>query len=969
MLGVTFYGSKGDGFLLENKKKPYGYKAQLAREAAEFRQSRFLDENGEYHPHYIARALQQADALRASNASRSGALGLQWEEIGPNNIGGRVRGMVLDKRDPNRKTLYVGGVAGGLWKSTDGADSWSYIPLPDVLSISCMAQASNGTIYIGTGEGLAQIIGTRYNSGSVGNGIYKLTGNDVIEHLASTKQSSSLNLVSTNTWSEVNRIAIDPNDPNHLFAGTGGGLQESKDGGQTWTPVTDVKTQAGGNVNAGTLSPVADVDFSADGQYVYASVGGGTGVNLIKSDNAGLSWVTVPTSNNNAQPLGSPSFLPQYTQTKGRIEITTAKSNPAVAYLSIANAQGGGFHGYKTSDNGTTWQKIGEAGATFNPFGDNGQGWYDNIIAVNPFNEDHVFMGGIQKFSYSSGSGWKLMTIYFGEPSNPNWVHADIHEVIFDDTDSNIVYVGCDGGVFKSTQAYDRFPNPPFYAKNRNLAITQAYSVAAGPRGDAMCGNQDNGTTYVPFNLNSRGSAKSIRGGDGVSTEISTIDENVFIYGVYFGDIVRSNNKGVGGSYFYDNAIDPNGGNSPTRCGQTNNTRFITNFYLEETFEARNSAETVTFVADKNYNAGDIVEVTSKTKAKFKEVLSSAISQGASIQFPDRIKSRFFLPTNCGLWMTPDILDFGGSPRWFRIQNNINPNALSQSFSGDTLYYASGSTVYRISNMNSIPFDSALVKSGSAFTLWNKMGSSPFSRVVANNGGRTIEGLYVDRNNSRHLLACFAGFSSSATGNNVYRSLDAGQTWTNISNNLPNVPAYNCVIDANDPDHYIVGTEIGVFSSSDGGATWNEENTSIGRVPTFAVRQLRYIGSDCYMLYLGTHGRGMWRSSTLLKSGCELNALGIKDNESKADINSLGLYPIPMASNATIELELTKSDKVTFRVVDLPGRLVKEIKVGQVSEGKQTFNLDVSSLSEGNYILAVTLDSGRTFSKAFTVKR
>lgn len=195
-----------------------------------------------------------------------------------------------------------------------------------------------------------------------------------------------------------------------------------------------------------------------------------------------------------------------------------------------------------------------------------------------------------------------MATIYFGEPNNQYWIHADLHAIAFNDSNKNEMFVGCDGGLFRSDKASENFPNPPYYVKNRGFNITQAYSVAAGPSGDVMCGNQDNGTTYVPYNYNSRGSAKSIKG-DGVFSEIFNIDENVFIYGVYFGDIVRSNNKGVAGSYFYDIAIDPNGGNNPTRCGGANNTRFITNFFLEETREARNSVEMVSFTADKNYNA------------------------------------------------------------------------------------------------------------------------------------------------------------------------------------------------------------------------------------------------------------------------------------------------------------------------------------------------------------------------------
>jgi hypothetical protein len=766
------YNSNNLGeFLLDKMGEHEDGEKHIAMAAAEYRLSRWADENGEVKPEYFGQALHQADLLKQRNASRSGSLNLKFEELGPNNIGGRCRGIIIDNRDPNRKTIYASGVGGGLFKSTDAGNSWSYISLPDIITVSHMAQDKAGNIYIGTGEGLANLGGTRGSSGSPGNGIYKLISDNNIVHLTSTKQSSS-GLSNNATWSEINRIAIDPNDDNHILAATGAGILESLDGGATWNDiVSKVRNQNGSVPNPASLSMAADVDFSVDGQYVYAAVGGNNfmkGTGLIRSANGGLTWEVIPSSNNNVPPTGATIFLPRYTQTRGRMEIAVATSNPAVAYLSICDASGGGFHGYKTSDNGLTWTKIGEGGSTFAPFGlpsspNGGQGWYDNVIAVNPDNEDQVYMGGTQLYSYSSGSGWKLTSIYFSDPSNPNWVHPDMHCIAFNDKDGDEMYVGCDGGVFKTNKAGANFPNPPFYAKNRGFSVTQAYSVAAGPTGEVMCGNQDNGTTYVDFKQSSTRAAKSIRGGDGVYSEISSIDPNVFIYGVYYGDIVRSNNRGVGGSYFYDVAIDPNGGNNPTRCGSntaSGNAAFVTNFYLEETFNARTSIDSVTFTANRDYAAGEVIKVTNRFKYDFNEVLNQNLSAGQQIRVADRVKSRFYLATTCGLWMTPDVLDFGGATRWFRIRSGVNPKAVSQTANGDTVYYASGGTIYRTIGLNTTPFDSSLVRRNGQNVLWDKMQASQTTSSSISTGGRSIEGIYVDRNNPNHVLVSLAGYSA-----------------------------------------------------------------------------------------------------------------------------------------------------------------------------------------------------------------
>jgi hypothetical protein len=161
-----------------------------------------------------------------------------------------------------------------------------------------------------------------------------------------------------------------------------------------------------------------------------------------------------------------------------------------------------------------------------------------------------------------------------------------------------------------------------------------------------------------------------------------------------------------------------------------------------------------------------------------------------------------------------------------------------------------------------------------------------------------------------------------------------------------------------------------VFASSDGGATWIEQNDDIQRVPTYAVRQLRYLEDGCYMIYIGTHGRGMWRSSTLMSSNCRVNALGVRDEEKQtASFNQLALFPVPMKDRATVELDIDKGADVVFRIIDMPGRVVKEITVGEAQAGKSSYQLDVANLSNGTYVLSATLDGKKSFSRVFTISK
>src|SRR5215216_7571259 len=81
------------------------------------------------------------------SASTSGALGT-WQSIGPGNVGGRTRALLIDPVNPD--VMYAAAVAGGIWKTTNGGNSW--LPLNDFLAniaVTCMAfdSSNSNTIY------------------------------------------------------------------------------------------------------------------------------------------------------------------------------------------------------------------------------------------------------------------------------------------------------------------------------------------------------------------------------------------------------------------------------------------------------------------------------------------------------------------------------------------------------------------------------------------------------------------------------------------------------------------------------------------------------------------------------------------------------------------------------------------------------------------------------------------------------
>src|SRR5437868_3113997 len=235
---------------------------------------------------------QESKRSSADSASVENVAGIQptgWTWLGPGNIGGRIRSIVVSPIDP--LTIWIGSVGGGIWKTTNGGASWS--PLNDFmanLAVSSLAidRSNANVLYAGTGEGFS-------NSDAIrGAGIFKTTdGGATWAQLPSTANSN---------WLAVNRIAISPNNSLILLAATSTGIWRSIDGGNSWSHPTTTR--------------ILDIDFNpADGTKCIAS--GTNGAGVFYSADGGQTW-------------SAASGVP----TSGRIEVAYARSNPSIVYAS-----------------------------------------------------------------------------------------------------------------------------------------------------------------------------------------------------------------------------------------------------------------------------------------------------------------------------------------------------------------------------------------------------------------------------------------------------------------------------------------------------------------------------------------------------------------------------------------------------------------------------------------------------------
>ena len=181
---------------------------------------------------------RQVEAVM-KNPTRGGGLGLEWDNMGPNNVGGRTRAIVIDPTNPNR--MYAGGVSGGVFITDNAGLQWYSSPGNETLGsllISSMVRTANGDLYIGTGEDATGLYdGTAsFTHMFTGDGVYKSTDEGQSwASLSATQPSPGIFGASASLdWAYVYRLAGHPTDGNAVVAGHNGGIQYSTDGGTTW---------------------------------------------------------------------------------------------------------------------------------------------------------------------------------------------------------------------------------------------------------------------------------------------------------------------------------------------------------------------------------------------------------------------------------------------------------------------------------------------------------------------------------------------------------------------------------------------------------------------------------------------------------------------------------------------------------------------------------------------------------------
>lgn len=888
----------------------------------------------------VLKARMAANELSMQKSTKS--IGLYWGEVGPDNVGGRTRAILWDKNDASYRTIYVGAVSGGLWKSTDRGASWQRVTgMNENLAISCIAQGVDGTIYVGTGEGLSQPNGTNGNSGSLGAGIFKSTDGVNFTVITSTKPVVN----SAGDWSVINRIGCDPVNPQRIYVAAHKFLQ-SDNGGTTWyTP----KYHVSGTSYIAITGYARDVKVGPDGTV---ALNAGNAVYCSASGNDTTYYKSTGTA---------AGLLPTDVS---RIELAIAPSDPNYIYaLPTTNATSAIKGLYRSTDKGHSWTLLAPGGsAGFDVFGygdPNGhqQGWYNNVIAVYPDDKDHIVFGGINMWEWKSGSQPNQISIG-DELYIYKYIHVDHHAYVFHPTDPKILLVGTDGGLSISIDGAITFKTI-----NRFYSVTQFYAVACDGYGTVMGGTQDNSTPYIPRTGAEPRNANVLWSGDGGWSAYSLINPGAMFFTSQNANLGRTSDRyttNVQGTVDANNnpaffsaslIADVNGASAA----------FVTPLILWESFNDKLAKDSVIFAADTNYYPGQKVILKSKTADyPIEYYIQDTLRRHDTVKVQDIIQSKFYLGINGGIWMTKEALNFGKVPEWFKI-STMSGQVQSLTASSDGNYLFAGvmegytSKIYRMSNIEGA-YDSTTYNAWTDDCLIK-------TDLIATFPYRTVTSVAVDPKAPNRVVVTLGNFGADDYVYLSTNALDATPLFESRQGNLPKMPIYSAVIEMNHPYTVILGTEFGVYATSkiyESNTQWSAENTGSEVVPVFMIRQQTMTHPSVYntgVLYIGTHGRGIF------ESGRYYIPVGIEENPSVVDNTSLKIYPNPVKDNANISFNLNKKENVEINVFNLSGKLVKSINLQSLPAGNQKTVINCSSLDKGVYIVQLKAGNKTTSSK------